>query len=204
MPPTMLVTLVVPAAIKPTLPRTSQSPAVRESEVTFTAVPVVAATGLPDVTAELINSPSRPAAALSLVAVVVATRVSLSRASLPAAAVEAVVPIARNASSLVAALPEGLSEAATFAAVTLASIGVRVSLKRASLPAAACVAPLPNVRRLPVPAAASVARLSFDSAIAAAVAIAAFVSPPAATLASVTVASVGVRVSLKRASVVRG
>jgi hypothetical protein len=58
--------------------------------------------------------------------------VSDSRLSLPAAAVPAAVPSARSASSLVAADPDGLSAAAIFAAVTLAAVGTRWSVSRAS------------------------------------------------------------------------
>jgi hypothetical protein len=54
------------------------------------------------------------------------------------------------------------------------------------LPGAACVAPVPNERREAVPAAASDASASFDSAMAA----------PVATLAFVTERSEGVRVSV--------
>jgi hypothetical protein len=53
------------------------------------------------------------------------------------------------------------------------------------LPAAACVAPVPSVRRLAVPAAASDASASFDSAMAADADTPEFVIPPPSSIVQV-------------------
>ena len=56
--PWMLVTVVVPAGTNPTFPQTSQSPAARESDVTFAGVAVVSETGVPTRTADPKYSPT--------------------------------------------------------------------------------------------------------------------------------------------------
>lgn len=68
-------------------------------------------------------------------------------------------------------------------------VGVRESLSLESFPAQACVAPVPKVLREAVPAAASEARESFDSAIAADADTSTFAIVPSAIFALVTAPS---------------
>src|SRR5262249_2985332 len=63
------VIVVVPAGLNTTPAPTSQSPAVKESDVTFALVPVVSETAEPERTSDSTYSPISPAAALSFVAV---------------------------------------------------------------------------------------------------------------------------------------
>jgi hypothetical protein len=72
----------------------------------------------------------------------------------PAAAAPAPAPSARTASSVAAADPEGFNALASFAAVTLASVGTRASDNRESFPAAALLDVVPNARTASSDAAA--------------------------------------------------
>jgi hypothetical protein len=63
------VIVVEPPALNPTLPHTSQSPAVRETEVMVLAVAVVKEVAEPLASVPLRSSPTLPLAAESLVAV---------------------------------------------------------------------------------------------------------------------------------------
>ena len=120
----------------------------RRASVVTTAVPAIADVAKPPATIEA--STTEPA---------VGVLVSDRRESVVMTAVPVIADVAKP-------------PAAIFAVVTVPSVGVRVSDSRESLPAAADVAVVPNVRALPVAAAASVATVNVTSPVAELAAIA--------------------------------
>jgi hypothetical protein len=135
----MACCVVVPAGLVATVPHTSQSPAVKEIDVTFAGVPEVNETAEPTRIVEEIYSPILPAFALLFVVVPTIPEVWLG-VIVPVALIVVKAPLA----GVVNPIDEGDANMAVIPGPEIAPLTVNVPLlvRVVKLPAAAAVVPI--------------------------------------------------------------